>query len=238
MISKISNNIANFAYSKPEAAKPEALKNVQYSNRTEFPQGLNIHMYTGNISTKNINFKGLVAENIDLVEYAKNFAKEKHGKQLYGEGPIKRPYTYHTQGVADLVSKYTDDPEIIAAAHLHDTIEDTDTKYEELCSKFGRRVANLVLSVTTNKEEKERLGKTKAIANKVIIMDEDSLLIKLCDRKFNVDNLDDAEPNFKRKYALETSYIMGRLLGERADIPFVCKKLTVDILMTLDRLAF
>jgi hypothetical protein len=238
VISKINNNIASIKYNKIKPCAKQNLKLVQNSNKTGLPQGLNLYMCTGNVSVNNISFKGLTCEGKDLIERARKFAQEKHKSQLYGQGPVKHPYTYHPAGGAELVSTYTDNPEVIAAAHLHDTLEDTDATYEELCLKFGKKVADYVLSVTTDKKEKERLGKAKALANEVKTIDENSLLIKLCDRKFNVDNLGDADADFRRKCALETYYIMKRLLEERPNIPAPCGKIIVNILDTLENTIF
>ncbi len=237
MISKISGNVLNagYGYNKIKADKPCNIEPKQNLNKT---LGVDIYAYRGNVSAKSVSFKGLTAENADLIERARNFAKEKHAGQFYGEGTVKHPYTYHTEGVAELVSMCTDDPEIIAAAHLHDTIEDTDTTYEELCSKFGKKVAGYVLAVTTDKKEKERLGKAKALTNEVRSIDENSLLIKLCDRKFNLENLDDTNYDFRRKYALETHYIMRRLLEERPNIPAPCRRIAINILDTLEKIKF
>ncbi len=51
-----------------------------------------------------------------------------------------------------------DDPFVLAAALLHDTIEDTDTTYDELVEAFGKRVADIVAEVTDDKtlEKSER----------------------------------------------------------------------------------
>src|SRR5262249_45279132 len=56
----------------------------------------------------------------------------------------------HLAEVANLLASATDgeDAELVAAGWLHDTIEDTDTTREELASKFGKRVAALVVEVT------------------------------------------------------------------------------------------
>ena len=50
-----------------------------------------------------------------------------------------------------IVAMMTDDPEVIAAAYLHDVIEDAGVRYEELEEQFGKRVADLVRSESENK---------------------------------------------------------------------------------------
>ena len=63
------------------------------------------------------------------------------------------PYIVHPAEVAAIASTLTDDPEILAAAVLHDVIEDCGVSWQELAQRFGARVAELVLS-----ETQERCG--------------------------------------------------------------------------------
>lgn len=63
------------------------------------------------------------------------------------------PYVLHPVESAIIVATVTDDPELIAAALLHDTVEDTDTSTETLRQLFGERVAALVADETENKRE-------------------------------------------------------------------------------------
>ena len=75
-----------------------------------------------------------------IIERAFVFAAEKHKGQVRKGSNI--PYIGHPIEVAMLVAKMGGDPEMIAAAALHDTLEDTDTTYEELVLEFGYRVAD------------------------------------------------------------------------------------------------
>jgi (p)ppGpp synthase/HD superfamily hydrolase len=97
-----------------------------------------------------------------LVTRAARFAAERHADQRR-KGRRQWPYFNHLAEVADLVSEATrgDDAALIAAAYLHDTIEDTATKLEELRAEFGDDIASLVLEVTDDKSlpklERKRL---------------------------------------------------------------------------------
>lgn len=73
------------------------------------------------------------------------YAMNAHKDQLRDDGT---PFIVHPATVAAIVSQVTDDEEIIAAAWLHDVIEDTDITYEQLDADFGRRIADLVMEVT------------------------------------------------------------------------------------------
>ena len=77
-----------------------------------------------------------------LVDKAIRFAVEAHaGTERRGKG---FPYVIHVLEAMAIVATMTNDPELLAAAALHDTIEDTDVTAEELKEQFGPRVAVLV----------------------------------------------------------------------------------------------
>lgn len=79
------------------------------------------------------------------------FASHKH-KHQKRKGKHKFPYFSHIAAVATLLAYYGYEEEVIIAGILHDTLEDTDTTYDELAFNFGKQVADLVLDVTENKE--------------------------------------------------------------------------------------
>jgi len=83
-----------------------------------------------------------------LIAKALNVAAKLHDGQ-YRKGKSKLPYITHPMTVAMIVSKYTDDEEIIASALLHDTIEDTEYAEDELRRDFGNRVCGIVMGVTS-----------------------------------------------------------------------------------------
>jgi (p)ppGpp synthase/HD superfamily hydrolase len=93
---------------------------------------------------------------------AYRFAADKHVAQRR-KGEAAEPMINHLAEVADLVARATDgaDVDLIAAAVLHDTVEDTNTTFDELEARFGPRVAALVAEVTDDKSlpshERKRL---------------------------------------------------------------------------------
>lgn len=62
-----------------------------------------------------------------------------------------QPYIFHPLEVLSLASLLTDDEEILCAAVLHDTIEDTSTSLKEITERFGARVAQMVADETEDK---------------------------------------------------------------------------------------
>jgi (p)ppGpp synthase/HD superfamily hydrolase len=101
-------------------------------------------------------------EGTRLVTRAAFFAAQRHADQRR-KGTRHEPYINHLAEVAELLSEATegDDPPLVAAGFLHDTIEDTETGLEELRTLFGADVASLVMEVTDDKSlpkmERKRL---------------------------------------------------------------------------------
>ena len=80
--------------------------------------------------------------NTDLLDRAIRFAVSAHaGTERRGKG---FPYIVHPMEAVAIVSTMTPDQELLAAAALHDTVEDTDVTVAQLSAEFGPRVAKLV----------------------------------------------------------------------------------------------
>ena len=88
---------------------------------------------------------------MDLLEKAMAFAAEAHHGMNRKRSGL--PYIMHPMEVAVICGSLTYDQEVLAAALLHDTVEDTNTTLEELRERFGPRVAALVAAETENKRE-------------------------------------------------------------------------------------
>jgi HD domain len=84
----------------------------------------------------------------DLVRRAKEFAVQAHTRIVHLRKYTSAPYAVHLENVAALVAEATDDPETLAAAWLHDVVEDTPTTLEDVEREFGRPVAGIVESLT------------------------------------------------------------------------------------------
>lgn len=147
---------------------------------------------------------------------AYNFAKKQHEGQIRQDGSS---YINHPIKVAEIIKKYFPKHpkinEFIAAAYLHDVVEDTDTTIDEIREKFGEYVAYLVNGVTNDKKQKDTMGKTNYLCNKMLNMNEDVLNLKLCDRLSNVIDLNNASPDFIEKYEIETTIILNYLLTNK-----------------------
>ena len=85
-----------------------------------------------------------------MIQKAAVFAAKVHEGMMRKGSKI--PYIYHPMEVALIVAQMTDDPEVIAAAYLHDVLEDTSVTPEELERTFGGRILSLVQEESEDKE--------------------------------------------------------------------------------------
>jgi len=84
----------------------------------------------------------------NLVHRAREFATQAHRRIDQRRKYSKQAYEVHLKAVADLVASATDDQEMIAAAWLHDTVEDTPATLGDIEREFGSGVAQLVADLT------------------------------------------------------------------------------------------
>ena len=132
--------------------------------------------------------------NNQLILKAAHFAAKKHRDQRRKDKAMS-PYINHPISVAKIISDIgnVEDPEVLAAALLHDTIEDTKTTPEELIDHFGERVCNLVQEVTDDKNLPKLERKQRQIDHAKEIS-EGAALIKLGDKISNVTDITNTPP--------------------------------------------
>lgn len=134
-----------------------------------------------------VNVHHSLKENdLQYIFNAVEFAAERHAFQKRKDIE-QTPYIIHPLGVAYYLISIgnVSDPEILIAALLHDTVEDTGTSLEEIEERFGTRVASYVDEVTDNKsfskEERKRLQIVNAPHKSP-----GAALIKLADKLYNL----------------------------------------------------
>ena len=150
-----------------------------------------------------------------LLNKAYIYAMQKHGQQKRANGD---PFFSHPLEVAAILTDLRLDEETIAAALLHDTIEDTDATRKEIDSLFGEKIGFLVEGLTKLKrldlvskkaEQAENLRRLLlAISDDVRV-----LLIKLADRLHNMRTLDHMPAEKRARIAAETMDIYAPLAG-------------------------
>lgn len=120
---------------------------------------------------------------MDIFEKAVAFALEKHGGTVRKGTDV--PYITHPMEAAAVVASMTSDREVLAAAMLHDVVEDTPATIDEVRAQFGDRVATLVAYESENKRETQppsetwliRKQETVALLQKTTDLDEKMLVI-------------------------------------------------------------
>ncbi|WP_405372942.1 MULTISPECIES: RelA/SpoT family protein [unclassified Microbacterium] len=148
---------------------------------------------------------------IAIIERAYRTAAEAHKTQKRQSG---EPYITHPLAVAQILSEMGLGPRAIAAALLHDTVEDTEYNLDQLTADFGDEVAMLVDGVT--KLDKVKYGdaaQAETVRKMIVAMSKDIrvLLIKLADRLHNARTWGFVPPEKAAKKARETLEIYAPL---------------------------
>lgn len=157
-------------------------------------------------------------ENTGLLLMAYRFSADKHSSQRRKDS-AKSPYINHPIEVVYLLWEVgrVRDVNVLLAAILHDTVEDTNTHPDEISNRFGAEVLSLVMEVTDDKslpkDERKRL-QVETASHKSY----GAKLIKLADKSCNVRNLVSMPPKDwslerRRAYLLWTEEVVAGLRG-------------------------
>jgi (p)ppGpp synthase/HD superfamily hydrolase len=132
------------------------------------------------------------------IEYdAWMFSQNKHRGQF---DDANYPYFNHVAQVVAILRNVTKDSNIIAAAYLHDTIEDCGVTYEELCSKFNKTIADLVMEVTHDG------AKDSGGYYFPRLHSEAGVLIKFADRLSNLSRMEPWPPERREHYVKKSKF--------------------------------
>ncbi len=132
----------------------------------------------------------------DIIQFTRalDFAAKKHAHQRR-KGELEEPYINHLADVTRLLAAATEgrDTVLALAGLLHDTIEDTETTFDELEAEFGREVADLVAEVSDDKSlpktERKQLQIEKAPAKS-----DRAKMLKLADKTSNLHSIIHSPP--------------------------------------------
>jgi GTP diphosphokinase / guanosine-3',5'-bis(diphosphate) 3'-diphosphatase len=135
---------------------------------------------------KSVNPPPKREDGMTLVLRAAAFAARKHRDQRRKD-PQASPYINHPIALAELLSTVggVEDPKILAAALLHDTVEDTQTTTRELEREFGREIASIVAEVTDDKRLPKQRRKELQVEH-AAHLSRSAKLVKLADKICNV----------------------------------------------------
>jgi guanosine-3',5'-bis(diphosphate) 3'-pyrophosphohydrolase len=132
--------------------------------------------------------------NLSIILDALDFAAKKHRDQRRKDADAT-PYINHPIELARLLVNKAgiEDTNMICAALLHDTVEDTETTEQELKEFFGREIAVIVMEVTDDKSLAKQERKRMQVAH-VADCSEAAKLVKLADKICNLRDLDHSPP--------------------------------------------
>jgi GTP diphosphokinase / guanosine-3',5'-bis(diphosphate) 3'-diphosphatase len=130
---------------------------------------------------------------MDKLSEAIEFAFEKHKGQLDDDN---NPYYEHLSQVVSILEKTTNDNDILAAAWLHDVVEDCGVTYNELKEKFGKNIADLVMEVTHDDHGNKGYTFPR-------LKHKEAIMIKFADRLSNISRMsawdDDRREHYLRR---------------------------------------
>lgn len=127
--------------------------------------------------------------NTELLDRAIVFAVKAHaGTERRGKG---FPYIIHPMEAMEIVATMTTDQEVLAAAALHDTVEDTDVTIEDIRAAFGDRIANLVAQESEERpegmsEEESWHDRKQAAIDRLAKAPHDAKIVALGDKLSNI----------------------------------------------------
>ena len=151
----------------------------------------------------------------DLLNRAYVYAMKAHGNQKRASGEA---YFNHPLEVAAILTEMKLDSATIAAALLHDTVEDTEATQQEIEEKFGPEIASLVDGLTKIAKldlVTKEAAQAENLRTLLLAMSKDVrvLLVKLADRLHNMRTLEHVKPEKRVRIAQETMDIYAPLAG-------------------------
>ncbi len=156
----------------------------------------------------------------NLISKAKEFAFAAHNAIGQRRKYTDEPYTVHLERVATLVASVVDDEAMIAAAYLHDTVEDTAVTLADITEEFGDDVAYLVnyLSDVSKPEDGNRATRKRLDREHIARGDERVHTIKLADMIDNSESIQAYDKRFAKVYMAEKQLLLEVLADGHPDL--------------------
>lgn len=151
----------------------------------------------------------------ELVDRARRYATEAHSRINHRRKYTLDPYDVHLKDVAGIVATVTDDPETIAAAWLHDVVEDTPASFLDIEREFGPALAALVEDLTDVSRPADGNRATRKAMDRAHLAGASSRAktVKLADLIDNCRDICRQDPEFAKVFLTE----MASLLEVLAD---------------------
>lgn len=141
----------------------------------------------------------------EIVRKARDFAKQAHAAIDQRRKYTGEPYIVHPAAVAKLVGGVTDDVAMVAAAWLHDVVEDTDVTLADIEEHFGPDIATLVADLTdvSKKEDGNRKIRKAIDREHTSNASPRAKTVKLADLIDNSRTITEFDPRFAKVYMRE-----------------------------------
>ena len=148
----------------------------------------------------------------EFLENARDFCIMAHADQRRKYTGL--PYYEHCFEVANLVAGVTNDNAVIAAAFMHDVIEDTPFGFNDIRLAFGDRVAKLVFEVTDVSVPEDGNRRVRKLIDQAHLSESspEGATIKLADIISNTQDIMQHDPNFAKVYLKEKRALLPLLL--------------------------
>lgn len=171
----------------------------------------------------------------NLTYKAKLFADKAHTAVGQKRKYTGDPYIIHPIAVAELVATVTDDESVIAAALLHDTLEDTKTTEDDIRKAFGEDVLQLVKEVTDISKPTDGVRKVRKELDRLHIAKASprGKTVKLADLINNAKDINAHDTDFAVVYMKEKEHLLDILKEGDATLWMLAKSLVDDYNMGL-----
>ena len=137
----------------------------------------------------------------NLITKAEAYARQNHEGQ-FRKGEAQEPYVTHVAEVASRVARYGGSESAIAAAWLHDVVEDCDPEIEDIENLFGSKVAKIVAEVTDDKSLSKQDRKARQVKN-APYKSEEACLVKWADKICNLLSIANSPPPWDKARKME-----------------------------------
>jgi guanosine-3',5'-bis(diphosphate) 3'-pyrophosphohydrolase len=170
---------------------------------------------------------------------AVQFAAAKHGTQKRkGTG---RPYTDHLYRVAGAVAERVNAinmmaEDLVVAALLHDTLEDTTATKEEISQKFGWQVLAYVVAMTKAKDDRPRRVRNAEYFERLKKAPVVVKILKMIDRLDNLGEIMGMEASFIKKYCTESLELLDAIGDADASLKSAIENRVSAISLSTERL--
>ena len=156
----------------------------------------------------------------DLIQRAAEFARAAHESIGQRRKYTDEPYIVHPRAVAGIVASITDDEQMIAAAWLHDVVEDTPVTIEEIQAEFGLNVARLVEDLTDVSQRQDGNRRQRVAINRehTARAEPRAKTIKLADVIDNLSDIVNQNADFAPKYLREKEELLEVLVDGHPEL--------------------